>query len=289
MISEEKKRAVAQRLRPFGHGKFEAGDLLAKAGFRDGEGDEKMLEDLIARVAAGEPIQYVSEVAFFGNLPFFVDPSVLIPRQETEELAHFALEILQHPANAPKMRVMDVGTGSGCLACFLHLKMEEDSIEMFAVDVSSAALKIAKKNAFELGAMPMHFVETDILKRENWADLPADLAMIVSNPPYVLESEKDVMGPDVLKHEPHLALFAPTERPLIFYETIGEMALEKLQPGGILAFECNEFNVREVAQLLDNQGFMYIDVKKDIHEKERFVFAEKPEDYSPQDYPKYSA
>ncbi|MFN4254603.1 MAG: peptide chain release factor N(5)-glutamine methyltransferase [Saprospiraceae bacterium] len=222
--------------------------------------------DIRARLLRGEPVQYVvGQAAFFGSM-FRVSPAVLIPRQETEELVDWALQILKTLHSATP-KILDIGTGSGCIP--IILKKQWPQAELTATDISHDALEIAQENAQQHDVF-VHFQANNILDREGWATLP-EFDLIVSNPPYIPRSEAELMPDWVKDHEPHLALFVLDEQPLLFYETIADFALEKLRPGGALLFECNEFNAKKVHHLLFEKGFSGVELRRDLLGKPRMV------------------
>jgi release factor glutamine methyltransferase len=227
------------------------------------------LETYIQRVNTQEPIQYVlGETSFYGR-KFRVNPSVLIPRPETEDLVRAVLSkrnllAAQGPDHA---RILDIGTGSGCIA--VTLSKEWSGSEVFATDVSPAALSVAAENA-ELHGAVITFMEHDILA----LPLPfQNLDIVVSNPPYVTRSESQSMKENVLAHEPHNAIFVPDSEPLIFYNAIARQAKDVLKSQGLVAVEINEQYGHEVANLLTKAGFSDISIGKDIDNKARFVTA----------------
>src|SRR5690554_6237778 len=223
------------------------------------------LEDAMAALKNGMPIQYITQSAPFYGRNFKVDPSVLIPRNETEELVHRIIK--ENPGTG--LKILDVGTGSGCIPITLALEM--DVPEITAVDVSEAALVVARENSKRLEAnKSVSFKQMDVLQKE----FPVrDLDILVSNPPYVKESEKLVMHVNVLGHEPHLALFVPDEDPLIFYWKIAEKGLAALKPGGKIYFEINEALGKPVIELLSQMGYEQINLYKDLNDKDRMVSA----------------
>lgn len=213
------------------------------------------------RLVKQEPIQYIfGETTFYG-LTFKVNPSVLIPRNETEELVEL---ILKDHTDAP-IRVLDLGTGSGCIP--VALKKHRPRFEVFACDVSEEALNVAISNA-RLHNIAINFFTDDILSDR---DLPGGMFDIwVSNPPYVLDKERALMAPNVLEHEPALALFVPDTDPLLFYRVITLKAKNQLATGGKLYFEINEQYGKEVCALMETEGFV-ANVFPDIHGKTRMV------------------
>ena len=215
-----------------------------------------------------KPIQYITGKAFFANLELEVDENVLIPRPETEEL--FSLIVQEN--ESPKV-VIDFCTGSGCLA--LALKSKFPQAQVYASDVSKEALKVSQKNAAK-NNLEVQFIENDILLSPSRLQVfPNNADIIVSNPPYVLESDKKDMLANVLQYEPHLALFVEDENAIIFYKKIGDLAFELLNAGGKLYFEIHENKALEVQEYLQSIGFTYVQIKKDIYEKDRFVLALK--------------
>lgn len=224
------------------------------------------LDFIIQELKTGKPIQYIlGKVEFYGR-QFLVNPNVLIPRRETEELVHF---ILENHADLSEKQVVDIGTGSGIIP--ITIAKERKHCELIAVDISSAALATAERNA-TLNHANVRFIQADILAED--LDIPKSNIWI-SNPPYVLESEKDEMAPKVLDHEPSTALFVAGDQALIFYERIAELASQHLLVGGMLYFEINEQFGQEVKALMELKGFKNITIKQDMQGKDRFVFGEK--------------
>jgi release factor glutamine methyltransferase len=225
-------------------------------------------EKILARLNSGEPVQYVLGQADFFGYKFKVDRRVLIPRQETEELVALALELLKGQL-APT--ILDIGTGSGCIAIVLKKKLP--GARVVALDVSEDALDLAKGNARQLNAA-VHFEQGDMLDP---ALLLPDLTfdMVVSNPPYIPHSEATVMPEHVKEHEPALALFVPEEDALIFYRRIGEWALGGLRSGGWLLFEINEFRAEGVAGVLKHLGYSRVEILPDLSGAPRIARAQK--------------
>jgi len=214
------------------------------------------------------PIQYILEKAEFYGLLFYVDENVLIPRPETEELVEWVLEICGQEAN---VNVLDIGTGSGCIA--ISIKKNLLSGKVWAMDVSPLALEVAKRNAVS-NDVEIHFLQQDILESVGSENLP-QFDAIVSNPPYVRNSEKLLMQKNVLEYEPALALFVEDNDPLKFYRAIAGFSADHLKQGGSLFLEINEALADETAALLQSMEFSDIIVKKDIYDKDRMIKAVK--------------
>ena len=226
--------------------------------------DQKELETMTQRLEKGEPVQYIIGMADFCGRQFHVAPGVLIPRPETEELCRWITQ-----KNRPSvLSVLDIGTGSGCIAVTLALEMPKAKVT--AWDISDETLRIAQKNAQTLGA-EVTFEHQDILN----VSLHDKYDLIVSNPPYILPKERDGMGKNVLDYEPHQALFAPEEEPIIFYQRIGDYAWQSLNPGGALYFELNPLTADEVSDYLQRLGFSEIEIRQDQFGKQRFLKATK--------------
>ncbi len=231
----------------------------------------------VKELLKNHPIQYVLGETEFCGLRFFVNESVLIPRPETQEMVEMIASIARRD-NACVIRteckIIDIGTGSGCIAISLA-KLLKDS-DVTAVDVSEKALEVARKNA-ENNGVNVHFVLDDILnphvKTHGRASQQFDI--IVSNPPYVSESEKTEMRANVLDHEPSSALFVPDSDPLVFYRKILEFAQKTLKPDGQIWFEINEKFGKETAELCREKGFKNVEIIKDFREKERIVRAQR--------------
>lgn len=217
----------------------------------------------VKRLEKSEPIQYILGQTEFWSLPIFVNEHTLIPRPETEELVSLITNDLK-----PNLKVLDIGTGSGCIP--IALKKENDTLDVFGLDVSEKALETAEKSA-ELNKTEVTFIHKDILK-ESLEDLPS-LDIIVSNPPYVLESDKLKMADNVLKYEPHLALFVEDYEPLLFYCRIAELATTKLNVNGKLFFEIHENYGEETKKMLEALNYTDISVLKDMQGKDRMVRA----------------
>ena len=219
------------------------------------------------RMASGEPLQYIIGKAWFYNREFKVTPDVLIPRPETEILVSEAV------SGSLPSRVMDMCTGSGCIAWTLALEMP--GTEVVAVDISDGALKVASSQDFaqeiaKTGALAPEFIKSDVLAKELDSAIEGKFDLIVSNPPYVMDKEKEFMRTNVLEHEPHLALFVPDDDPLVFYRAIAGHALRYLSPEGFGLVEINEALGEETADVFRALGFE-AHVIRDLSDKERFV------------------
>lgn len=221
-----------------------------------------------SRMSSGEPLQYITGVADFYGRQFRVTPDVLIPRPETELLCR---SVVDH-AGVSAGSVLDLCTGSGCIAW--TLAMEIPGAEVTAVDISDGALAVASGQDFSeeisrTGAKAPRFVKADVLSTP-FAD-SGQFDILVSNPPYVMDSEKALMRPNVLEHEPHLALFVADDDPLIFYRAIAQWAQVLLKTGGYAIVEINEALGGPTADIYKNAGFTDVHVIKDLNEKDRFV------------------
>lgn len=215
-------------------------------------------------------------VADFFGLKFKVNPAVLIPRQETEELVAWILTELKTPprfSTTQQPLLLDIGLGSGCIG--ITLKKKFPVLQLIGLEKSPEALAVALENAEhilgECSPAPQLY-PGDVLDRSVWAKLPM-LDVVVSNPPYIPYQEIDLVPEHVAAHEPALALFVEGPDPLLFYRTIADLSLEKLAPGGMLFFECNEFNARQVEALLQEKGFASVELRKDLAGVERMVRA----------------
>jgi release factor glutamine methyltransferase len=221
---------------------------------------KKGMEELMAH----KPVQYVTGQAFFYDLELDVNPSVLIPRPETEELVKW---ICDDNKTSAELRILDIGTGSGCI--ILALGRQLNKPELTAIDNSPAALATARRNALKSG-LNVHFRQLDILTTKDFID-KQPFNVIVSNPPYVRNSERGFMKPNVLDYEPGQALFVPDEEPLIFYRAIAGFAKKNLAPGGKLYLEINENLGKETLTLFIENGFNDIILRKDLQGKDRMI------------------
>lgn len=223
--------------------------------------------DVLNRLEKHEPIQYILGYSYFYELLFDVNPSVLIPRQETELLVHTIIQHHSHQAET----ILDLCTGSGCIAISLAHKLPKS--EVYAVDISEKALRCAQHNA-DKHKTKVHFSQHDILLTETYSTLP-ECSIIVSNPPYVRQSEKEYMKTNVLKYEPSLALFVPDAEALLFYQAIAEIGTTRLKPNGHIYCEINEAFGKEVVEIFSEKEYKEVHLIHDLHDKERFVHAIK--------------
>lgn len=223
------------------------------------------LQGMMAKLEQGEPIQYVMGYAPFYGRHFHVEPGVLIPRPETQQLVEWAVE--EMGKNAARS-VLDIGTGSGCIA--ISIALEASLAEVSAWDISTDALRIARGNAASLHAV-VDFRQQDALHapmedREKWD-------LIISNPPYVMEKERREMADNVLRHEPSLALFVPNDDPLRFYRAIARYGKHALRPGGTLLFEINPLLAEDMLRLLEDESYQHVQLIADAFGKSRFTKA----------------
>ena len=234
--------------------------------------EQEELEKIMLRLEKGEPVQYVIGVADFCGRQFHVAHGVLIPRPETAELCRWIT-----PCEVSPCEIIDIGTGSGCIAITLALEIPKAKVT--AWDISDDALQIAQENAKALGA-DVTFEKRDILSSSNTIPtlfhIPSnEYDIIVSNPPYICDKEKVSMEKNVLEHEPHLALFVPDNDPLLFYRAIAKYAIEALKPDGMLFFELNPIYAGDTESMLLDLGFRHTELREDQYGKLRFLKATK--------------
>lgn len=265
-------------------------DILCGATEHLSDADTLRLQQSVDRLLDAEPLQYVTGTAFFCGHPFHVAPGVLIPRPETEWIVDTAVNLVT--SSAP--RILDIGTGSGCIATSISLALADRHCYTEAWDISEDALRIAADNAERLGA-DVKFRRRDALRLEEekseemrleeekgGADVSSVLDassaswdIVVSNPPYICNCEAADMHANVLRHEPHLALFVPDTDPLLFYRAIARYAMRSLRKGGWLLFECNTLYAHDTARMASDMGFAKSVVEDDCFGKPRFVKAQK--------------
>lgn len=222
------------------------------------------LQSHLEKLMAGSPVQYVLGEAWFHNRLFKVNEHVLIPRPETEELVQWVLS----DAGDKRPSILDVGSGSGCIAVSLASELPEANVT--ALDVSTEALHMVAENATCAG-VEVTAIKTDFL---TWEPGGRRFDIVVSNPPYIPASERILLDAHVVEHEPHLALFVPDPDPLLFYRKLAELGPSILAPGGRMYMETHHAFASEVEQLFRDAGYQQVDVRKDIHEKPRMVRAE---------------
>lgn len=231
------------------------------------------IKNIVEQLKEFRPLQYIRAYTEFYGLEIKVDGNVLIPRPETEELTDWVIRTEKYRSGrAEKVRILDLCTGSGCIALALAKNLPNSDVS--AVDNSENALVIAEENRKRNGAM-VEYVEADILQALPEKLLTRRWDIIVSNPPYVLDSEKSFMSDNVLKYEPASAIFVEDTDPLKFYRKIGGMAHSLLATGGVLYFEINALLGAETRDLIQSMGFPKVELKKDLFGKDRFIRAER--------------
>ena len=261
--------------------------------------DRTDLEKMMLRLENGEPVQYVLGSTMFCGRQFFVNESVLIPRPETEELCRWMVDSWSVECGVRsvecgvwseergtrneerEVKILDIGTGSGCIAITLAAEMPDAQVS--AWDISEQALAVARKNADSIG-VKVNFEQVDVLNLSSASQSPLSIGRggggeafthIVSNPPYICDNEKIAMKSHVLEHEPHVALFVPDDDPLLFYRAIADFAIQSLEPDGWLYFEVNPLYINDLKAVLAEKGFENIEVKIDLFGKERMIRAKK--------------
>ncbi|WP_144913978.1 peptide chain release factor N(5)-glutamine methyltransferase [Mucilaginibacter frigoritolerans] len=226
------------------------------------------VDNILAELKTGKPVQYILGKTEFYGLPFYINSAVLIPRPETEELVEWLLQSIADK-KVPVGSILDIGTGSGCIA--ISLKKNLSGFEVSAIDISSDALDIARINA-KLNQVEVNFIQQDILSYSE-SEVPK-FSIIISNPPYVTLHDKTQMHSNVTDFEPHTALFVPENDPLIFYKAIADFALINLHPGGVLFFEINESYGEETINMLKDKSFKNIELRKDMSGRDRMIKAD---------------
>jgi release factor glutamine methyltransferase len=231
--------------------------------------EKQHIQTIVQRLKNSEPIQYIfGETEFYG-LSFEVSPAVLIPRPETEELTDWITHEYDRDA---VLSIVDIGTGSGCIA--ITLAAHFPNADLWALDISQAALAVAQRNALK-NRVKVNFLLKDVLNDDLTCFESGKLDVIVSNPPYVTPSEKRLLQPNVLEHEPHCALFTPGNDPFIFFKRIATFGFKCLKDKGKIYFEINEAFPVEVADILKQYGYKNITPRKDINGKWRMISAQK--------------
>ncbi|MBG7629077.1 MAG: peptide chain release factor N(5)-glutamine methyltransferase [Bacteroidetes bacterium] len=229
--------------------------------------DLNFLQKALIDLKKHKPIQYITGETEFYNLPFKVNEHVLIPRPETEELVDWIVADSKLETQHSKLNMLDIGTGSGCIPISLAKNLPNTKVS--AIDISLEALKTAEINA-QFNNVDIHFIEKDILNTNSLSEV---YDVIISNPPYVRELEKDEMQKNVLDNEPHLALFVENNNPLLFYDKIADLAKSHLTKNGHLYLEINQYLGKETADLLNAKGFKNIELRKDIFGSDRMIKA----------------
>ncbi len=243
-------------------------DILLNGDTKPSDSQAKYLDSYIERLKSHEPIQYILGQTEFLDLTLKVNPSTLIPRPETEELVVW----VNSSVESQHRTVLDIGTGSGCIA--LGVKSHNPELQVEAWDISDEALQTVKDNA-KLNSLVVKMNRVDIFSFTPDSGYTDKFDIVVSNPPYVLKSEKELMEPNVLKYEPHQALFVEDSDPLIFYRKIINTSNTMLKQGGLLFFEINEIYGKDVKNLLSENGYSNIQIKCDLSGKDRMVRAIK--------------
>ena len=240
-------------------------DVALNPNFELSDAEVEKWNTILADLQQEKPIQYITGEAWFYGLRFEVNENTLIPRPETEELVEWIIESQKSKVQSQKCEILDIGTGTGCIPISLKTNLPQANVS--AIDVSEKALEVAKRNAVS-NRVDISFIQADILEVE---DLSQYFDIIVSNPPYVRNLEKEEIKKNVLDYEPHLALFVEDTDALLFYRKIAQLALKNLAPNGLLFFEINQYLGKETVELLDNLGFKNIELKKDIYGNDRMI------------------
>lgn len=258
---------------------FRRVDIVLKSDFKITQETLNLLQSATKQLEQEVPLQYIIGKTEFYGLPFVVNKHVLIPRPETEELVACVVSessrvktfntSTKQTTETKQLKILDIGTGSGCIP--ISLKKQLPFAKISAIDISKEALTVAKKNAV-LNNVDIHFILQDILKT---VALDQHYDIIISNPPYVRESEKKELKNNVLKNEPHVALFVENDNPLIFYSKIAELAKKYLNKNGLLFFEINQYLGTETIDLVNKKGLKNIQLKKDMFGNDRIIVASK--------------
>lgn len=242
-------------------------DVSLQPDFEIEQAKLNLLDTALNRLKNEEPIQYILGKTEFYGLPFVVDKNVLVPRPETEELVDWVLNYIKSSPTNIALKVLDIGTGSGCIP--VSIAKNNSNTIVSAIDISSKALGVAQQNAQDNDVI-INFIQADIL---NTTALPETYDIIISNPPYVRELEKQEIKKNVLDHEPHLALFVKDHDPLLFYDAIADLAKNHLSEKGALFFEINQYLGKETVTLLEQKGFSNVELRKDLFGNDRMISA----------------
>ena len=264
IYDEGEAKAIARMVYEVRYG-LSLSDLLMG---RDDKVPQDELQEIVYRLEQQEPVQYVLGQAEFCGHSFLVNHNVLIPRPETEELCHWILKSIDSTSSTAPIEILDIGTGSGCIAVTLASEIPEAKVT--AWDISAEALQVAEENA-RRNYVNVIFEQVDILKAPNTHHLD----IIVSNPPYICHQEQTAMEQNVLDYEPHAALFVPDEDPLLFYRTIANYAQIALKEEGTLYFEINPLYADALQTMLCSMRFSLIEIKKDSFGKQRMIKAQR--------------
>ena len=240
-------------------------DVALNPNFELSNAEVEKWNTILADLQQEKPIQYITGEAWFYGLRFEVNENTLIPRPETEELVEWIIESQKSKVQSQKCEILDIGTGTGCIPISLKTNLPQANVS--AIDISEKALEVAKRNAVS-NKVDISFIQADILEVE---DLSQYFDIIVSNPPYVRNLEKQEIKKNVLEYEPHLALFVEDTDALLFYRKIAQLALKNLAPNGLLFFEINQYLGKETVELLENFGFKNIELKKDMYGNDRMI------------------
>ncbi len=246
-------------------------DRIVFKNFLVSQEQQQTIETYTILLLKHNPVQYVLQEAWFYGMKLYVNENVLIPRPETEELVEWIVKEKINSKFEIQNFILDIGTGSGCIAIALKNKTKEANV--YAIDVSDDALVVAKQNAIKQKAI-IQFLKLDFLDKREWQQLPL-FNIIVSNPPYIKESEAQTMAANVLQFEPHIALFIPDEDPFKFYNVIAVFAKTHLEAEGSIFVEINESMGQLVASLFRNNGFKNVIIKKDFQGKDRMIKASR--------------
>lgn len=238
-------------------------DLVGKPDF-----DQTTLPNLKTRLEQQEPVQYILGEADFYSLKFKVSPAVLIPRQETEELVAL---FRQKEKKASTAKILDIGTGSACIP--ITIKYSHPRTKFTAIDLSQKALEIAQYNA-KRHQQKINFLALDFCNQKQWSNLDV-YDVIISNPPYIGQEEAEKLEQNVIAYEPHLALFSPVKDANYFYRLIYDFSINHLHADGRVYMELNEYNAQEVKEIFEQGDFKTVEILKDIHQKERILFAKR--------------
>ena len=250
-------------------------DVALNSNFELSDEEVEKWNAILVDLQQEKPIQYITGESWFYGLKFEVNENTLIPRPETEELVEWIIESQKSKVQSQKLEILDIGTGSGCIPISLKANLPQANVS--AIDVSEQALEVAKRNA-NSNKVEINFIQANILEVEYLSQLqtpnfqlPTSIDIIVSNPPYVRNLEKEEIKKNVLDYEPHLALFVEDTDALLFYRKIAQLALKNLSPNGLLFFEINQYLGKETVELLENIGFKNIELKKDMYGNDRMI------------------